>query len=146
MPAAEYILAPKDGGLEKTLSSNDVKSLNFIDDTVKQMDMSEKLEQRGVYAPFWLCNEGVLVHGNMDQARIAGRVAQDMTYDAPKKSADVVSIADHFGASAGKRYLTGAAINKQFGTAASDVAAPVFTPKLRPSIRGDHGRSYGMAA
>ncbi|PZO81542.1 MAG: hypothetical protein DI626_10750, partial [Micavibrio aeruginosavorus] len=146
MPAAEYILAPKDGGLEKTLSSQQVKSLNFIDDTVKQMDMSEKLEQRGVYAPFWLCNEGVLVHGTAEQARIAGRVAEDMTYDAPKKSAGIANIADHFGANAGKRYLTGAAISKQFGLAASDVAAPVSTPKLRPSVRGDYGRSYAMAA
>lgn len=145
MPAAEYILAPKDGGLEKTLSSQQVKSLNFIDDTEKETLFAEKLEKHGVKALVKLCEEGVLVRGSMEQARITGRVAQDMTYDAPKQSANVVNMADHFGANAGKRYLTGAAIHKQFGMAASDEAAPVSAPKLRPSIRGDH-RSYRLAA
>ncbi len=143
MTAIEYIFVPDRGiSQERSLSGREAASQTIIDDSAKQTRMTELLGQRSIEVPLWVVQGGYMIHGNMGQARVVSRLADEnmipsSAAQTAQQAQPVQHISDMFGDAAIKIRL-----RTPFEMAVGEPRVISFGKK--PNIRGSYSTTAAM--
>ncbi len=77
MPTREYILIPE--GSHETLKLNVSQAKEqILPDSSIPSRLFELLDQRGLHVPCWMCKDGIMIQGSEAQARVVGRLVDEL--------------------------------------------------------------------
>ncbi len=136
MTAIEYIFVPDNGTTERSLSGREATSQQIIDDFAKQTRMTELLCQRSIEVPLWVVQGGYMIHGNMGQARVVSRLADENIIPSSAASAQKAEPVQHISSMFGDVAIR-IPLRANFEMAVGEPRVIPFGRK--PNIRGSYG-------